>query len=195
MKRKLVLSALLIWKIGTCFSAREIESKPYAVFDSSGKEMEQLIHSFSGNWFIEFAITPTEGLPKGGKGQGQETWKPGPGKLSLIEEYHSRGDDGDNAGQGVFWWDEKLHRYQVLWCANDVPGGCVLISDGASWQGNQLVLLNQWESGGKKQMLKEVFSDITPTTFTQTIYQGENSGTLRPVFICRAKKKLKPPRN
>lgn len=48
MKRKLVLSALLIWKIGTCFSAREIESKPYAVFDSSGKEMEQLIHSFSG---------------------------------------------------------------------------------------------------------------------------------------------------
>ena len=58
----------------------------------------------------------------------------------------------------------------------------MLISDGASWKAISL-FCKSMESGGKKKMLKEVFSDITPTTFTQTIYQGENLGTLHLVFI------------
>lgn len=156
--------------------------------------MKQLIHLLSGNWSIEFTIKPTEALPKGGRGQGEEVWKSGPGGLCFIEEYHSHGDDGDNAGNGIFWWDENLHRFQVLWCANDVRGGCMVISEGATWQGNQLVLQNQWESGGKKNLLKEVFSDITPTSFTQTIYQDEVSDKLSVVYVFRAKKKFNPPR-
>lgn len=43
---------------------------------------------------------------------------------------------------------------------------------GATWEGKDIVLMNEWEEGGKKLVFKEVFSDITSTCFTQTLYQG-----------------------
>ena len=57
-----------------------------------GPEIEKLVKAFSGTWSIVIKIEPNERLPKGGGGHGEETWRPGPAGLSLIEEYHSTGD-------------------------------------------------------------------------------------------------------
>jgi hypothetical protein len=103
------------------------------------------------------------------------------------------GNEGEITGRGTFWWDENLHRFQVLWCANDLPGGCAVMSDGATWEDNQLVLRNPWEWGGKRNVVKEDFSDITSSSFTRTIYQGEVPENLTGGYVFRAKKAVTGP--
>jgi hypothetical protein len=39
--------------------------------------------------------------------------------------------------------------------------------------------MDEWQENGKMVTLKEVFSDITPTSFKQTLYQGESGGELK----------------
>ena len=149
-------------------------------------QMQRFAQSFTGEWSIDFTINPNETLPRGGVGHGEEVWKPGPGVLSFTEEYHSKGDEGEITGRGIYWWDERLNRTQVLWCANYLPNGCEMMSEGASWDGNRLVLGNRWDSGGKTHFVKEIFSDILPTSFTQTIYQGERLEKLSVTHVFRA---------
>ena len=67
------------------------------------------------------------------------------------------------------------------------------MSEGASWEGNRLILKNRWESGGKTHFVKEVFSDISSTSFTQTIYQGESFETLKITYVFHAMKKSHSP--
>ena len=142
-------------------------------------EIKRLAEALSGTWSITLKIEPNEGLPKGGKGKGEEVWRPGPGGLSLIEDYHSTGDEGEISGLGVAWWDNNAQRYQVTWCDSGNPDGCGVIKHGARWEGSQVVAMDEWQKNGKKVILKEVFSDITPTSFKQTVYQGESGGELK----------------
>jgi hypothetical protein len=154
--------------------------------NSAPAEIQHFGRSLSGEWSIEFKVNPSDALPKGGNGRGHEVWKSGPGGMSFIEEYQSTGDEGDITGRATFWWDEHLHRIQVLWCANYLPEGCEMMSDGASWDGNRLILVNRWDSGGRTHVVREIFSDILPTSFTQTIYQGESLEKLSVTHIFRA---------
>jgi hypothetical protein len=43
----------------------------------------------------------------------------------------------------------------------------------AKWEGDQCVLDDQFIKDGKKFVFRETISDITPTSFTQTLSQGE----------------------
>jgi len=142
-------------------------------------EIKRLVEAFSGTWSITLKIEPSESLPKGGGGKGEEVWRPGPGGLSLIEDYHSSGDEGDISGLGVAWWDNNAQRYQVTWCDSGNPDGCGIIKHGAKWEGRTVVATDEWQKNGKKTILKEVFSDFTPTSFKQTLYQGESGGELK----------------
>jgi len=51
------------------------------------------------------------------------------------------------------------------------------------------VLGDEFERNGKRFQFKEIFSEITPTSFTQTIYQGEAGKELKRVLTIRATKK------
>jgi len=144
-------------------------------------EMQKLLNAFSGTWSLELRIEPSKQLPKGGGGSGEEVWRPGPGGLSLIEDYHSKGDDGEISGLGVAWWDESAQRFQITWCDNGTPAGCGVLKGGAKWEDNAVVALDEWEMNGKKFTFKEVFSDITPTSFKQTLYLGEGGGEWKKV--------------
>jgi hypothetical protein len=175
--------AFAIFLFGGMFIS-EIETSP-----NLPPQMERFPQSLAGDWSIEFTVNPTEALPKGGIGHGDEVWKPGPGGLSFIEEYRSVGDEGEITGSGVYWWDEHLNRIQVLWCANYLLSGCEIMSEGASWEDDRLILKNRWESAGRTHFVKEVFSDISATSFTQTIFQGESFEKLKPVYVFHAKRK------
>jgi hypothetical protein len=145
----------------------------------SNSEIKRLVEALSGTWSITLKIEPNESLPKGGGGKGEEVWRPGPGGLSLIEDYHSTGDEGEISGLGVEWWDSDAQRYQVTWCDSGNPGGCAVIKHGAKWEGSKVVAMDEWQENGKMVTLREVFSDITPTSFKQTLYQGESGGELK----------------
>ena len=188
MTRRLLWSCL-VWGALACLSVRETEGNRSVHPGSAGMEIQQLIRSFSGQWAIEFTIEPSKSLPKGGQGHGTELWRSGPGGLSLIEEYESQGDDGSNIGHGIFWFEESHHHFQVLWCANDVPSGCMAISEGATWKDGELVLQHRWESRGKVHIMKEVFSEIKAGSFSQTVYMGDGSGNLEVQYKIRATRK------
>jgi hypothetical protein len=106
----------------------------------------------------------------------------------LIEEYHSANPSGDISGLSVTWWDEKAQGYRAIWCVSSNPGGCVVMVKLAKWEGDQFVLGDEFERNGRKFTFKEVVSDITPVSFTQTLYQGESTAELKRLMTIRAVK-------
>jgi hypothetical protein len=58
----------------------------------------------------------------------------------------------------------------------------------AEWHGSEFVIGDEYERDGKKIEYREVFSYLTPTSFVQTIYEGEAGGALKRVLMIRAKK-------
>ena len=152
--------------------------------------MERLTKALSGTWSVTVNLAPNEHRPKGGVRKGEEVWRRGPGGFSLIEDYHSTDEQGEHNGLAIMWWDDNVHRYQVMWC-DDGPPGCMVYALGATWQGNDLVLRHNWEEGGKKFESRQVTSDITPTSFRQSSYEGESRGELKTVFSILASKVTK----
>jgi len=156
---------------------------------STHPDIDKLIRALSGSWSIALSFAPNEKMPKGGSGTGQETWRAGPGGLSVIEEYHSTGDEGEVSGLGVCWPDKQLSTMQALWCDSTNANGCTVMKGGAKWDAGQLVIEDESEVDGKKLTSKEVFSDITENSFTQTLYQGHFAPDLRPFVTIHATRK------
>ena len=66
-------------------------------------QIEKLAGKIVGTWNTNEDFEVSEMMPKGGKGHGTAIIKKGPGGLSVVEDYHSRGGAGAFAGHGVFW--------------------------------------------------------------------------------------------
>jgi uncharacterized repeat protein (TIGR03803 family) len=144
-----------------------------------GPQIEKLLRALEGTWSIKEKLAPDTASPNGAAGVGGIVWSAGPGGYSVVENYHSKEGGRTITGLGVFWWDEVAQGYRTIWCDSTNPGGCINFKNVAKWEGSQLVLVEGYEVNGKKFTFKEVFSDITPATFTQTLYGGEEGGELR----------------
>ena len=142
-------------------------------------EMQRLVSTFEGAWSVREEYEPTSQAPRGSEGEGQQLWRPGPAGLTLIEEYRSETPAGKVFGLSVTWWDEMAQAYRALWCVNTNPGGCTMMASLAKWQGSEFVLGDEFEMSGQKFTFKEVVSEITPNSFTQTLYQGPAGGELK----------------
>jgi hypothetical protein len=92
------------------------------------------------------------------------------------------------SGLGVIWWDTQAQGYRVLWCGSANPRGCVAMSQLARWEGSQFAVRDEFQRDGKNIVYREVFSDFTPNSFTQTIYEGGSEGDMRRVLIIHATK-------
>ena len=134
--------------------------------------LARLIRALAGSWSLQISY-PKEQKSAGAAGSGTEFWHLGPGGNSLIEEYHSTGKEGEIFGLGIAWWDTNSDRFQVVWCDSTDSAGCSVMKYGARWEGDAVVMRHEREEGEKKLLLKEVFSDITDNSFTQTLYQSE----------------------
>jgi hypothetical protein len=132
-------------------------------------------------------------MPSGGMGEGEEIYRAGPGNASLIEEIHLKENTGEISGLGVGWWDEKGQGYKAVWCDSKYPRGCILMAHLAKWEGDQFVLRDEFERNGKLFKFKEVFSEITSTSFTQTLYQGEAGKELKRLLTIHATRSEKQP--
>ena len=142
-----------------------------------------------GTWSIRVQYLATQDSPTTESGSGEEKWYPGPGGFSLVEEYREHSSKGDIEGLGVLWWDKSVAGLRVLWCENDEPSGCALMTGIGHWESDQLILTSDQELHGKKLKFKEVFSEITATSFQQTLYSGEGASELKAVVIISATRK------
>lgn len=148
-------------------------SDPAKAGPQPGPQIERLIKTFDGGWAITEELAPDASSPKGKTGNGDIIWRLGPGGFSLIEEYRSKQGNAEIRGMGVFWWDDAAQGYRTIWCDSTNPGGCIDFKNVARWEGSNLVLQEDYETNGKKFTFKEVFSDISITKFTQTLYGAE----------------------
>jgi hypothetical protein len=151
-------------------------------------QIEKMLWAFEGAWLIKEKFAPDAGSPNGATGGGRIVWRAGPGRFSVIEEYQSRRSSTQVTGLGVFWWDEAAQGYRTIWCESTNPGGCISFKNVARWEGPRLALVEDYEVHGKKVVFKEVFGDIVPGGFTQTLYGGEAGKELKVDQIIQATK-------
>jgi hypothetical protein len=160
-------------------SPQKAAAAPRVPAPKPGPQIEKLLRLLEGTWSIKEKLGPSTASPQGATGEGKIVWSPGPGRYSVIENYQSKEGGRTIIGLGVFWWDEAAQGYRTIWCDSTNPGGCINFKNVAQWEGSQLVLVESYEVNGKKFTFKEVFSDITPAAFTQTLFGGEEGGELK----------------
>lgn len=188
MRHLLVVAiGVLAWVGGAAQTGQGQAAVAQVPAESKGSpQMERPSRAFEGSWTIKERFAPDAGSPNGATGKGQIVWRVGPGRFSLIEEYRSGRGSAEVTGLGVFWWDEAAQGYRTIWCDSTNPGGCISFKNVARWEGPQFVLVEDYEANGKKVVFKEVFGDIAPEGFTQTLYGGEAGKELKVDQIIQA---------
>jgi hypothetical protein len=152
--------------------------------------LQSLTKALSGRWSVSVKFEPNPEMPNGFAGTGEETWRAGPGGYTVLDEERMPTPAGDVFLLGIIWWDGKTKNLQGMECNNRLPYTCDLkgaLNDVTmSWDGRQFTI-NEWEThGGKKTLWHEVWSDITPTSFTQTGDVEEPGGATKRYFTMRA---------
>lgn len=150
-----------------------------------GPEVQNLM---LGKWSTRATYAPSPEMPNGGTAAGTEIWRLGPGGMSVIEESHEKNANGDYEGLGVVWWDSKAQGQRFLWCDTDNPDGCYVSKEVGKWNGTSLEWKEEQEHAGKNRMYSEVFRDITPTSFTQVLGEGEPGEPAKTTVTIRATK-------
>src|SRR5262249_454053 len=141
--------------------------------------MERLIKMWAGHWTTVEIFEPSTEMPQGKRDKGAETMRSGPGGLSLIGDYESH---GAHFGHLVVTWIPAEKVYKSYSTDLSQPG--VSVSTG-KWEGDKLVFTSMDESTGKKLELRDTYSDITPTSFTDTLETGPAGGPLNKVLTIK----------
>ena len=151
--------------------------------------MEKLIQALSGEWSAEEIYDPSDLLPAGGKGHSRDSYRAGPARLSLVEEYHGDGVAGKSWGTGIIWWEAEVHGFRFVWCDSyALDRGCRVSSQVGKWDGDDFVQTDVREVSGKQVVEREVWSSITPNSFVQTLYVGEKPDKLKRFLTITARR-------
>lgn len=159
-------------------SGQQASQRSRAETSKSGPEMQKLLTTMCGKWIYHFKYQPSETRPNGGTGEGEAVFRPGPGGASMFEDEKSS-EPGGTSGISVTWWDAKAQGYRAIWCDNKMPAGCIVMSRLAKWEGDNFALSDEFTKDGKNFIFREVVSDITPNSFTQTLSRGEEGKELK----------------
>src|SRR5450755_1173647 len=103
-------------------------------------QMERLIVALAGEWTTEDTYEASDHASRPRLEHARETYRVGPARLSLIEEYHGEDSAGKPWGTGILWWDDKARGVHGLWCDSDsLDRGCRVLSGIGKWEGNDFV--------------------------------------------------------
>lgn len=156
-------------------------------------EIAGLTKALEGEWSLSVKFEPGSSAPNGLVNSGEETWRPGPGGFTLLEEEHLRMPEGDLFLLGIVWWNTGTKSFQGMECQNLLPYTCDVKGAQSditiNWDGKQFVIDEMETSkNGKKSVWHEVWSDITSNSFTQTGEYGEPGGPRKRLFTIHATK-------
>ena len=139
----------------------------------SAPQLQSLTQSLAGHWTTSYVFGD------GKTGAGEEIWRPGPGGYVLMEEEHIKSSSTEVFLIAFHWWDKTTNSLRGMLCNNSGPAACNLDTYSNStlnWDGKQLTIDLQFPEHGKKMLWHEIWSDISPTSFTQTGDAGEMGG-------------------
>ena len=166
--------------------AQSLTSAPHPSF-----EIESLTKALTGEWSLSVTFEPSSSAPKGLVNTGEETWRPGPGGFTLLEDEHLHMPEAEFFLLGIVWWNTATKSFHGMECQNLLPYTCDV--KGAqnditmNWDGKQFVIDEaETSTSGKKSIWHEVWSDITPTSFVQTGEYGDPGGPRKRLFTIHA---------
>jgi hypothetical protein len=93
-----------------------------------------LLYPRLGTWDVTIRTEPAADSPHTGLDKGVATISKGPGGLSIVQKFWSRGTSGFIKGQSYTWWDGPTSTYKSVWCDN--TQGCTEFTtaiSGRSW--------------------------------------------------------------
>lgn len=143
--------------------------------------MQRLVAAFVGRWSVSETHEPSEWSPEGAKGEGIAEFRPGPGGLSLIQEYSSTSSMGEFEGHGITWRDEEVNAFRGIWCENTSPAGCENMGL-AIWEGDQLTTEFAVTTYGEKTKVRRTIKLIEPDHFTAVFEMAIGDEPLRPAM-------------
>ncbi len=188
MKSVTVIVVLMLLLAGLALAQEKPKEQPAAGAQAGppmpqiqpAPEMQKYIKMFSGRWKTKETYEKNPMLPTGGNGEGEAMSHPGPGGLSLMDHYRSKGGPmGPFEGAGATWFDPKDGMYHSFWCDSMTPTGCQLLGTG-KWEGENLVFVSESEMNGQKFTNKMIISDIKPDSYKWTLLMGPSGGELKP---------------
>jgi hypothetical protein len=147
-------------------------------------DLQSLTKLMEGTWNLKVNMEPTTEAPKGIQGVGEETWRSAPLGLTLTDEESFSAGPMKVTIVGLFWTDHATQKLRGLDCNNQNPHTCDLKDavDGLTvqWDGRELIV-EEPEPGpnGKQMMSRIVWSDIKPSSFTETGYFGPPGGPFK----------------
>ena len=146
---------------------------------SEESPIEKLGRMIVGTWAINASMEPDEAASKPGKDVGKSVIRFGPGKLALIEDYRTHGDQGSQVGLGIFWWDGKEKGYRTMFCEDRDPSGCSVYNGLGNWEGSDWVFRHEYEEDKKKVKIKQVVTATSPSSFVARFYRSENDAPMK----------------
>jgi len=187
--RSALISLVLLTVYGVSIPTPKAQSLTPAPQPSP--EIASLTKALSGEWSLSVKFEPDSSAPNGLTNTGEETWRPGPGGFTLLEEEHLRMPEGDLFLLGIVWWNTATRSLHGMECQNLLPYTCDV--KGAqnditmNWDGKQFVIDEvETSKSGKKSVWHEVWSEITPTSFVQTGEYGDPGGPRKRLFTIHA---------
>ena len=160
--------------------------------------MCSLAKALTGKWSVTVKFSPDEEIPNApsgsgqrtGVGYGQEVWRSGPGGFTLIDDEDMHTPFGEIFLVGFMWWDSTTKSFHGMECSSQNPHECDVQGSlnrvSIKWDGKRLVIDMEDDVDGKKMVWHEVFSDFTPTSFTQTAESGQAGGPLKRMVTIHA---------
>ena len=141
-------------------------------------EMQRLATMLVGTWKVGEDWAPGDSVPKGGKGNAHSVIRPGPGDLSLIEDFVDR----NGSMHILYWWDKTAQTFKAISCDDLSDEGCSTTQDQdgrGQWEGDEVVWQLTIEKDGKKVPAKIVWSKKDSRSFVATMDIADASGTLK----------------
>ena len=157
-------------------------------------DLPSLAKLMVGTWNLKVSLEPSPEAPKGLQGVGEETWRSASLDLTLTDEESFSAGPMKITLMGLFWMDHVTHKLQALDCNNQNPHTCglkdALNGVTVQWDGKELIV-DEPESGpdGKQMISRIVWSDITPSSFTETGYLGPLGGSVKKGMTILASRK------
>ncbi len=142
-------------------------------------EMQKL-RFMVGKWNTSEKMEANEFMPQPLSGTGRAEIHPGPGRLSMIENYQSFTVTpmGKFSGHAVLWWDAKAQQYKSFWC--DSMAACETGFGVGKWEGDKLVFTGETQYEGKKVSMRQTFSEMKPDSFTWSEESSIGGGPMKP---------------
>ncbi|HEX6504684.1 MAG TPA: hypothetical protein VF011_15710 [Terriglobales bacterium] len=168
---------------GTTHLSAQEKTGPHRTRGETASEkspIDKLGRMIAGSWAIDATSEPRDGRSRVGKDFGNSVIRFGPGKLALIEDYRTHGDEGTRVALGIFWWDGKEQGYRMMFCENRDPNGCSVYEGLGNWEGEVWIFRTEFETKDKKKVkVKEVLTATSPSSFIAKFYRSENDGPMK----------------